>query len=165
MADTRQSSIEKIRDLTEGIDFCMLTTIDGGHLRSRPMSTQKFEFDGELWFFTDDKTHKIEEIKKDNRVCVAYSKPAENVYLSVSGAAEVVKDRAKIEELWDPILKVWFPDGVDDPSLCLLKVQVDQAEYWDAPSSKIVQLFKMAKALATGQEADYGENKKIELRS
>ena len=165
MADTRQSSIEKIRDLTEGIDFCMLTTIDGGHLRSRPMSTQKFEFDGELWFFTDDNTHKIEEIKKDNRVCVAYSKPAENVYLSVSGAAEVVKDRAKIEELWDPILKVWFPDGVDDPSLCLLKVQVDQAEYWDAPSSKIVQLFKMAKALATGQEADYGENKKIELRS
>jgi len=165
MADTRQSSIEKIRDLTEGIDFCMLTTIDGGHLRSRPMSTQKFEFDGELWFFTDDKTHKIEEIKKVNRVCVAYSKPAENVYLSVSGAAEVVKDRAKIEELWDPILKVWFPDGVDDPSLCLLKVQVDQAEYWDAPSSKIVQLFKMAKALATGQEADYGENKKIELRS
>ena len=165
MADTRQSSIEKIRDLTEGIDFCMLTTIDGGHLRSRPMSTQKFEFDGELWFFTDDKTHKIEEIKKDNRVCVAYSNPGENVYLSVSGAAEVVKDRAKIEELWDPILKVWFPDGVDDPSLCLLKVQVDQAEYWDAPSSKIVQLFKMAKALATGQEADYGENKKIELRS
>ena len=165
MADTRQSSIEKIRDLTEGIDFCMLTTIDGGHLRCRPMSTQKFEFDGELWFFTDDNTHKVEEIKKDNRVCVAYSKPAENVYLSVSGAAEVVKDRAKIEELWDPILKVWFPDGVDDPSLCLLKVQVEQAEYWDAPSSKIVQLFKMAKALATGQEADYGENKKIELRN
>ena len=163
MADTRQSSIEKIRDLTEGIDFCMLTTIDGGHLRSRPMSTQKFEFDGDLWFFTDDNTHKIEEIEKDNRVCVAYSKPTENVYLSISGAAKVVKDRAKIEELWSPILKAWFPDGLDDPSLCLLKVEVEQAEYWDAPSSKIVQLFQMAKALATGQEADYGENKKIEL--
>jgi len=163
MADTRQSSIEKIRDLTEGIDFCMLTTIDGGHLRSRPMSTQKFEFDGDLWFFTDDNTHKIQEIEKDNRVCVAYSKPAENVYLSISGAAKVVKDRAKIEELWSPILKAWFPDGLDDPSLCLLKVEVEQAEYWDAPSSKIVQLFQMAKALATGQEADYGENKKIEL--
>jgi len=127
------------------------------------MSTQKFEFDGDLWFFTDDNTHKIEEIEKDNRVCVAYSKPTENVYLSISGAAKVVKDRAKIEELWSPILKAWFPDGLDDPSLCLLKVEVEQAEYWDAPSSKIVQLFQMAKALATGQEADYGENKKIEL--
>ena len=163
MGDTRQSSIEKIRELTEGIDFCMLTTIDRGHLRSRPMSTQKFEFDGDLWFFTDENTHKIEEINKDDRVCVAYSKPEDNVYLSVSGRAQVVKDRAKIEELWSPILKAWFPEGLDDPSLCLLKIPVEQAEYWDAPSSRIVQLFEMAKALATGQEADYGENKKIEL--
>ena len=163
MGDTRQTSIEKIRELTEGIDFCMLTTIDGGHLRSRPMSTQKFEFDGDLWFFTDDNTHKVEEIEKDDRVCVAYSKPDDNVYLSVSGRAQVVKDRAKIEELWSPILKAWFPQGLDDPSLCLLKVPVEQAEYWDAPSSRIVQLFVIAKALATGQEADYGENKKIDM--
>ena len=165
MADSRQSSIEKIRELTEGIDFCMLTTIDGDHLRSRPMSTQEFEFDGDLWFFTNDTTHKIEEIEKDNRVCVAYSKPDENVYLSVSGRAEVTKDRAKIEELWNPILKAWFPEGLDDPSLCLLKIPVEQAEYWDAPSSRIVRLFEIAKALATGQEADYGENKKIDLQS
>lgn len=163
MGDNRQSSIEKIRELTEGIDFCMLTTVDGDHLRSRPMSTQQFEFDGDLWFFTDDNTHKIDEIERDNRVCVAYSKPDDNVYLSVSGRAEVVKDRTKIEELWSPILKAWFPEGIDDPSLCLLKIPVEQAEYWDAPSSKIVQLFGMVKAIATGQEADYGENKKIDL--
>jgi general stress protein 26 len=163
MADSRQSSIEKIRELTEGIDFCMLTTIDGDQLRSRPMSTQKFEFDGDLWFFTDDKTHKVEEIERDNRVCVAYAKPEENVYLSLSGRAEVVTDRAKLEELWTPILKAWFPEGLDDPSLCLLQIPVEQAEYWDAPSSRIVRLFQIAKALATGQEADYGENKKIDL--
>ena len=163
MADNRQSSIEKIRELTEGIDFCMLTTIDGDQLRCRPMSTQQFEFDGDLWFFTDDNTHKIEEIERDSRVCVAYSNPEENVYLSLSGRAEVVKDRTKIEELWSPILKAWFPEGLDDPSLCLLRIPVEQAEYWDAPSSRIVRLFQLAKALATGQEADYGENKKIEL--
>ena len=163
MNNNRQESIEKIRELTEGIDFCMLTTNDGGYLRSRPMSTQQFEFDGDLWFFTSDNTHKIEEIKKDDRVNAAYSKPDDNVYLSISGRAEVVKDRQKIEELWSPILKAWFPEGLDDPSLCLLKVAVEQAEYWDAPSSKIVQLFGMVKAIATGQEADYGENKKISL--
>jgi len=163
MGDNRQNSIEKIRELTEGIDFCMLTTVDGDHLRSRPMSTQQFDFDGDLWFFTDDNTHKIDEIERDNRVCVAYSKPEDNVYLSVSGRAEVVKDRTKIEELWSPILKAWFPEGIDDPTLCLLKIPVEQAEYWDAPSSKIVQLFGMVKAIATGQEADYGENKKIDL--
>lgn len=163
MANTRQESIEKIKELAEGIDFCMLTTIDGGHLRSRPMSTQQFEFDGDLWFFTSDNTHKITEIEKDDRVNVAYSKPDDNTYLSVSGHAEIVKDRAKMEELWSPILKAWFPKGLDDPNLCLLKISVELAEYWDAPSSKIVELFGMVKAIATGQEADYGENKKINL--
>jgi len=161
MANKREESIEKIHELIEGIDFCMLTTIDGGHFRSRPMSTQEFEFNGDLWFFTSDNTHKIEEIAKDNRVNVAYSKPDDNLYLSVSGRAEVVKDRAKIEELWSPVLKAWFPEGLDDPHLCLLKIPVEVAEYWDAPSSKIVQLFGMVKAVATGQEADYGENKKV----
>jgi general stress protein 26 len=141
----------------------MLTTIDGGQLRSRPMSTQQFEFDGELWFFTSDNTHKIEEIAKDNRVCAAYSNPDDNVYLSISGRAEMVKDRAKIEELWSPVLKAWFPEGLEDPNLCLLKIPVESAEYWDAPSSKLVQLFGMVKAIATGQEADYGENKRINL--
>ena len=163
MASNRQESIEKIRELTHGIDFCMLTTVDGGHLRSRPMSTQEFEFDGDLWFFTSDDTHKITEIEKDNRVSAAYSKPDDNVYLSISGRAELVKDRTKIEELWSPVLKAWFPQELDDPHLCLLKIAVEQAEYWDAPSSKIVQLFGMVKAIATGQEADYGENKKISL--
>ena len=163
MHHNREESIEKIRELTEGIDFCMLTTMDGGVLRSRPMSTQQFEFDGDLWFFTSDNTHKIEEIEKDNRVNAAYSNPDDNVYLSISGRAEVVKDKAKIEELWSPVLKAWFPEGLDDPHLCLLKIPVEQAEYWDAPNSTIVQLFGMVKAIATGQEADYGENKKIQL--
>ena len=163
MEDTRKDSIEKIRKLTEDIDFCMLTTIDAGHMRSRPMSTQQTEFDGDLWFFTSDNTHKIDEIAKDNRVCAAYSKPDSDTYVSISGRAEMVKDRAKMEELWSPILKAWFPDGLEDPHLCLLKVTAEQAEYWDSPSGKLVQLFGFVKAIATGEEADWGENKKVIL--
>jgi len=163
MEDARKNSIEKIRKLTEEIDFCMLTTIDAGHMRSRPMSTQQTEFDGDLWFFTSDNTHKIDEIAKDNRVCAAYAKPASDTYVSISGRAEVVKDRAKMEELWSPILKAWFPDGLEDPHLCLLKVTAEQAEYWDSPSGKLVQLFGFVKAIATGEEADWGENKKVIL--
>jgi general stress protein 26 len=75
----------------------------------------------------------------------------------------MVKDRAKIEELWNPVHQAWFPEGLDDPSLCLLKVSVEQAEYWEGTSSTLVQLFGMVKAIATGQEADYGENEKIKL--
>ena len=161
MANNKTEAILKLQTLIEGIDFCMLTTMDGGYLRSRPMSTQEFEFDGDLWFFSSSNTHKVEEIAKDDRVNVAYSKPADNTYVSLSGRAVVINDPAKIKELWNPILKAWFPEGLEDPNLCLLKVSVEQAEYWDAPSSKIVQLYGFVKALATGQEADYGENKKI----
>jgi general stress protein 26 len=58
-------------------------------------------------------------------------------------------------------LKAWFPEGLEDPTLCLLKVSVEEAEYWEASSSTLVQLFGFVKAMATGQEADYGENKKV----
>lgn len=163
MHHNRDEAIKKIQELTEGIDFCMLTTNDGGALRSRPMSTQDTDFDGDIWFFTSEDTHKIEEIEKDNRVVIAYSKPDDNIFVSVSGRASISKDKAKMKELWSPVLKAWFPEGLDDPKLCLLKVEAEQAEYWEGSSSTLVQLFGMVKAIATGQEADYGENKKLQL--
>lgn len=163
MENTRQESIEKLKSLTEKIDFCMLTTINGGQLRSRPMSTQEFQEDGSLWFFTSDRTHKVDEIEADNRVNVAYSQPDDNVYVSVSGRAALVKDRQKIEELWNPILKAWFPEGLDDPTLSLLKIDVEEAEYWDSPNSKIVQLYGFVKAVVTGQAAKGGDHGKINL--
>ena len=163
MHHNRDEAIEKIKELTAGIDFCMLTTNDGGVLRSRPMSTQQTDFDGDLWFFTSEDTHKVEEIEKDDRVAVAYSNPGKNTFVSISGKGSISKDKAKMEELWSPVLKAWFPEGLDDPRLCLLKVESDQAEYWEGSSSTLVQLFGMVKAIATGQEADYGENKKLQL--
>ncbi len=163
MERTREESIKKLGDMLESIDFAMLATFDGGKIRSRPMSTQQVDFDGDLWFFTSDRTHKVEEIERDNRVCVAYAKPEDNVYVSVSGTAAVVKDRAKMEELWNPVHRAWFPEGLDDPTLCLLKVTVEEAEYWDSPSSTLVQLVGFVKAIATGQQADGGDHGKINL--
>ncbi len=141
----------------------MLTTINGGQLRSRPMSTQEMDETGDLWFFTSDDTHKVDEIEADNRVNVAYAKPDDNLYISVSGRAALVKDRRKIEELWNPVLKAWFPDGLEDPHLSLLKISVEEAEYWDSPNSKIVQIVGFVKALVTGQQADGGDHGKGQL--
>lgn len=163
MENTRQESIEKLKGMLEGIDFAMLTTIAGSKFRSRPMSTQELDENGDLWFFTSDDTHKVDEIEADNRVSVAYSQPDENTYVSVFGRAELVKDRAKIEELWNPAHKAWFPKGLDDPHLALLKVTVEEAEYWDSPNSKLVQIAGFVKALVTGQQADGGEYGKINL--
>ncbi len=164
MADTKQEAIEKLNELIEDIDFTMMTTIDtDGVLRSRPMSTQESKITDALWFFTSDQTHKTDEIEKDNRVNLSYSAPDDNVYVSVSGTAQIVKDKAKMEELWNPILKAWFPKGLDDPHICLLKVKAEQAEYWDSSSSTLVQVAGFVKAMVTGKSADGGENEKINL--
>ena len=138
-------------------------TVAGGVLRSRPMQTQQAEFDGDLWFFTSSNTHKAEEIEKDNRVNVSYAAPDDNSYVSISGTAEIVTDKAKMEELWSPILKAWFPKGLDEPDIILLKVNANQAEYWDSASSSLVQAFGLLKSLVTGERADGGEHAQISL--
>ena len=164
MAATKQEAREKLNELIKDIDFTMMTTIDtNGILRSRPMSTQNSEITDALWFFTSDQTHKTDEIEKDNRVNLSYAAPDDNAYISVSGTAEIVHDKAKMEELWNPVLKAWFPKGLDDPHICLLKVNPEQAEYWDSSSSTLVQIAGFVKAMVTGQSADGGENEKVNL--
>lgn len=167
MAHTSEKSdIEIIRGLIKDIRVAMLTTVDeDGSLHSRPMATQKEEFDGDLWFFTSSATTKTGEIQRDQRVNVSYAAPDDNRFVSLSGTARVVRDKAKAKELWNPILKAWFPQGLDEPDLVLLNVQVEKAEYWDSPSGKMVQLVGLAKALATGHRyhADPGEHDKVEL--
>ena len=158
--------VEKLRDLIKGIKFAMLTTEDEtGDLRSRPMVVQETEFDGDLWFFTDASSPKVAEIRQHQKVNVSLSDPDRKSFVSVSGTAQLVRDRKKAEELWNPAYKAWFPDGLDDPNLALLKVNVEKAEYWDSPGSAVVHLAGFVKALATGQRYDSaGENEKVELR-
>jgi general stress protein 26 len=121
------------------------------------------EFDGDLWFFTSSQTHKAEEIEKDNRVNVSYAAPEENSYVSVSGTAEIVTDKAKMEELWNLGLKAWFPKGLEDPDIILLNIKVEQAEYWDTSSSSLVQAFGLLKTLVTGKPANGSEHEQISL--
>ncbi|MGH9631698.1 MAG: pyridoxamine 5'-phosphate oxidase family protein [Bryobacteraceae bacterium] len=132
---TYERDVKKLAEMIKDIPVAMLTTVEkDGSLRSRPMATQNAEFDGELWFFTDVNTAKTSEIDKDHHVNVSYASPENNRYVSVSGLARVTRDRKKAEELWSPLYKAWFPKGLDDPDLALLKVQVNKAEYWDSPS-------------------------------
>ena len=155
---------KKLRDLIKDIRFAMLTTLEeDGTLKSRPMATQEVEFDGDIWFFTYGGAPKVDEIVSNQHVNVSYSEPKDQKYVSVSGTAQLVRDRQKIEELWNPLFKAWFPKGLDEPDLALLKVSVDKAEYWDSPSSKVVRLVGFAKALITGEQiGNPGDNQKIE---
>jgi general stress protein 26 len=163
MATGTDNSVEKLRDLIKGIKIAMLTTQeDDGTLRSRPMFTQETEFDGDLWFFTGESSPKVDEIQQQRQVNVSYV--GKDTYLSVSGKAQLVRDRQKINEMWNPMYKAWFPNGKDDPDLALLKVHVEQAEYWQSPSGTVVKLAGFAKALVTGERYEGGENRKLDLK-
>jgi general stress protein 26 len=153
MTETRAETIEKLNLLIKDIDIAMLTTVDKGVLRSRPMATPEKKFDGELWFFTSRQTHKAEEIEKDNRANISYAAPEDNRYVAMAGTTQLVDDRAKIDELWSPKYLAWFPKGLEDPNLILLKVTVEQAEYWDATSSSLVEALGLLKSLVTGERA------------
>jgi len=160
----QSEDIKKLGELIQDIDFAMLTTVDDdGTLRSRPMSTQEIEFDGDLWFFTSGDAAKVHEIKQHQQVNLSYADSKHYRYVSVSGWAELVHDRQKIEALWQPAYKIWFPEGLDDPNLALLKVHVEKAEYWDSPNGVVVQLVGFVKALVTGQPYEGSENAKINL--
>lgn len=159
------ATVAKFSELIKDIHFAMLTTVvSDGSLRSRPMATLKTEFEGDLWFFTDDDSPKVDEIVEEHHVCVSFAAPDKQRYVSVSGLASLVRDKQRIAELWTPAAKAWFPKGVDDPHLGLLRVRAQTIEYWDSPSNKMVQLYGFAKAVLTGNRPkNLGEHKKVDV--
>ena len=165
MADeSRNENFQKLTELMQDARICMLTTMtsDGKHV-SRPMGLQEAEFDGNLWFFTKTDSNKVGQIQVNSDVNVAFSDQKHNAWVSISGNAEIVQDKAKMEELWNPLLKAWFPDELETPGITLLKVNAQSAEYWDSPGGAVVSLFGMVKAAVTGKPAEGGENKSIDL--
>ncbi len=159
---SNNSELNKLSELIQDIRIAMFVTQEQDTLRSRPMATHGLE-NGFLWFFTYKNSHKKSEIEAQPSVNISYQDPSKELYVSVSGNAEIVEDRAKIEELWKPFLKAWFPNGKEDPNIALIRVDISQAEYWDAPSSTMVQLIGMVKAAVTGKPYQAGENKKISV--
>ena len=156
--------IDKLRELTKDIPVAMLTTIsaDGG-LRSRPMATVELTSGGELWFLTSGGSEKAREIAQHMQVNISYVSEADSRYVSVSGSAQILHDRSKAEELWNPTYRAWFPGGLDDPNLAVLKVTVKRAEYWDAPSSRMVRLYGVVKSLVTGQPYESAATERIDI--
>ncbi len=154
-------AIDRIWELAEKIDICMFTTWDGEHQRSRPMSARVRRAENAIYFLTDLETHKLVEIEKYPRVSLAWADNAGHKYAVIAGGAEVLNDRAKIEELWEQFDKAWWDDA-SDPSIRLLRVTPDDGEVWDSPNM-IVATAKMLVAAATGAKPDFGANAKVDL--
>jgi general stress protein 26 len=162
MAVTDADARKKVLDLIKDAKIAMLATRNpDGAMHARPMATQAAEFDGSLWFLTDFKSPKVTEIDADDEVLVTYSDESKQNYVSVSGHGRVLRDQARIDELWSDAFRTWFPKGKDDPAIALIRVDVDTVQYWDSPSSTMIYAFGYLKALATGERPDAGEVKTV----
>ncbi|MGC4811930.1 pyridoxamine 5'-phosphate oxidase family protein [Micromonospora sp. DT228] len=152
----------RVTELARAARICMLTTtaLDGRQV-SRPMGLQEAEFDGELWFFASAESAKVRQLRVNPEVNVAFSDQRHNAWVSISGTATEGLDRARAERLWNPLLKAWFPDGLDTPGLTLIKVHASSAEYWDSANSAVVNLLGYAKAAVTGRPPEAGENHEV----
>jgi len=147
------------------IEYAMLTTRSrDGSFNCRPLQTLQIDAQATFWFFTNTGSDKCADIRNDARVNLAYADPARKIFVAIAGQAELLVDRAKIDELWTPAQLVFFPKGCDDPALTLLKFTPESARYWDGNESMAGVLLKLGKALLLGEASDLGASGRLGLR-
>jgi general stress protein 26 len=161
----RNENIKKLRDLLRGIPVAMLTTVDesSGRIRSRPVATQRREFDGTLWFYTRLNGASADGDNNKRDIVVTYSDEDRNLYISVIGTGTIVRDPEMKEELWYSALASWFPKGLDDSDLALWKIEVEHAEYWDGPDNAVQRLVGFMRAFAAREPYTGNENEELHL--
>ncbi len=157
----REDTIDRVWNLMKKIGFCMLASRDGEKIRARPMAAYVARDEHAVYFLTDAASHKDDEIRRDPNVNLAFADASGQEYVSVSGRASVSNDREKIRELWSTPAKAWW-DSADDPSIRVLKIEPEDAQYWDSPGT-VVSYAKMAAAAVSGTKPDMGDNAKVRM--
>ncbi len=154
--------LETITSIMKDAKFATVTTHSAdGELYSRPLAVLQDDFDGTVWFFTQDPSPKTEDVAHDPHVNVAYADGASHV--SLSGTATVTRDPALIDKFWNPWAEAWFEGGRSDPSVALLQVDAASVEFWHVDKPAVVRAFEVAKALITRKGPDVGESKTVEF--
>ena len=152
----------KVAELIKGQKFGFLTTTTPeGKLTSRPMALQEVEFDGDLWFFAEQSAEWLTHISRSPQVNVGMG--SGGTWVSLTGEAVVVGDVAKKKELWNSGVEAWLPQGPEDPSVVLVKVNGDSAEYWDSPGNRLATAYSFVKAKVTGDQPDTGDKAVVDL--
>jgi general stress protein 26 len=151
-----QEAVKKIRDIVDKAEtcfFCTAVTV-GDSSSARPMAVRKVDDNGNLWFLSSIDSHKNDELKLDPRVRLYFQASPHSDFLELNGHASISRDREKIAELWEPLLKTWFTEGQDDPRITVVKVEPTEGYYWDTKHGNIVAGVKMFIGAAVGKTLD-----------
>lgn len=146
----------KLKELVEKAENCFFCTNikTGLPFSTRPMSEQLVDEKGDIWFLSSKDSEKNKEIAHDPFVQLLFQADKHSGFASIYGISEVIDDQQKIDELWQPLFKVWFEKGKNDPLITLIKVSPTQGYYWDTKSGKAIAFLKMAVSLVTGKAMD-----------
>jgi general stress protein 26 len=156
-----EDDTDRVWKLIDKISICMLANWNGEELHSRPMAANSRPDENAIYFLTDVRHHKDDEIARYPRVCLAFGDASDQKYVSLSGSALVLNDKALIKDLWSVFAKAWW-DSADDPNIRVLKVTPEDAQYWDSPGTT-VSTIKMLAAAATGTRPNLGDNRKVAM--
>jgi general stress protein 26 len=159
--DNTARDTDRAWDLMKKIGFAMLVTRDGDKLRARPMSAYLERENNAIFFLTDARRHKDEEIARNPNINLSFANASDQRYVSLTGTAFVSNDRAKIKQLFSTPAKAWW-NSAEDPNIRVLKITPDDAEFWDSPGS-VISYVKMAAAAVTGTRPDLGDNRKVAM--
>ena len=159
--DNTAHDTDRAWELMKKIGFAMLVTHDGDKLRARPMSAYLERDNNAIYFLTDARRHKDEEIARNPGINLSFANASDQKYVSVTGTAVVSNDRAKIKQLFATPAKAWW-ESADDPNIRVLKITPDDAEFWDSPGS-VISYVKMAAAAVSGTRPDLGDNRKVSM--
>jgi len=150
---------DKLRELLANFPITTMVTVEGnGAITARPIGVvgDHAAFDGQLWFITDRRSRKVEAINAGATTFLIFENHDQGAYLHLNGQAHVVEDRARLEQLYTPVQRTWFPDGLEDPHMILLRFDADQGEFWDKHNGMIRLAAAFAKALVTGSPGSSG---------
>jgi general stress protein 26 len=159
--DNTTRDTDRAWEMMKKIGFAMLVTRDGDKLRARPMSAYLERESNAIYFLTDARRHKDEEIARDPNINLSFANAGDQKYVSVTGTAVVSNDRARIKQPFSTPAKAWW-DSAEDPNIRVLKITPDDAEFWDSPGS-VISYVKMAAAAVTGTCPDLGDNRKVAM--
>ncbi len=158
-------AVAKIRELAKEDSICFFCTNlkQGDPFSTRPMSVQKIDDQGNFWFFSSVDSHKNSEIMQDHAVQMLFQGSKYSDFLTIYGKAEISKDRAKIEELWEPSVKVWFTEGKEDPRITVIKVTPLDGYYWDTKHGAAVAIVKRVAGMVMGKTFDDSVEGKVKV--
>jgi len=150
------SAIGKIKELIDIAKTCFLCTEPSASSSNgtRPMNVQEVDEQGTLWFLIANDSFTYQDIEANPSVKLYFQGSPHSDFLFLEGSAVLSADKAKIKELWNPIMKTWFTEGEDDPRIAIIKVSPETGYYWDNKHGNVIAAVKMAIGAAIGKTMD-----------